>query len=186
MTYRPSSLNVQQPHTSAARPLTVPVHRPSIFSFSLFFHQHESELACLPSKIRERWPSHARPRQRLCLDLARKICGSTLRCDEACAQRATKLSTVPARFLNSYTSRDYNRTKSERREVLSFVPQNPGERLNRIQAGWQNLEYNNSPFLSLRHSFGMDRKLDRSRCPFGMMNRSWSAEEPSFTFRQNM
>ncbi|KIK51680.1 hypothetical protein GYMLUDRAFT_50405 [Collybiopsis luxurians FD-317 M1] len=34
------------------------------------------------------------------------------------------------------------------REVLSFVPQNPRERLNRIQAGWQNLEYRNSQFLA--------------------------------------
>ncbi|KAJ3740285.1 Piwi domain-containing protein [Lentinula detonsa] len=33
------------------------------------------------------------------------------------------------------------------REVLSFVPKNPRERLQRIKAGWQNLEYENSEFL---------------------------------------
>ncbi|KAJ3850180.1 Piwi domain-containing protein [Lentinula lateritia] len=33
------------------------------------------------------------------------------------------------------------------REVLSFVPKNPRERLQRIKAGWQNLEYDNSEFL---------------------------------------
>ncbi|KAJ3997159.1 hypothetical protein F5050DRAFT_1807083 [Lentinula boryana] len=33
------------------------------------------------------------------------------------------------------------------RKVLSFVPKNPRERLQRIKAGWQNLEYENSEFL---------------------------------------
>ncbi|KAE9392432.1 Piwi-domain-containing protein [Gymnopus androsaceus JB14] len=34
------------------------------------------------------------------------------------------------------------------REVLSFVPQNPEQRLSRITAGWQNLEYHNSAYLA--------------------------------------
>ncbi|KAJ3712807.1 Piwi domain-containing protein [Lentinula raphanica] len=33
------------------------------------------------------------------------------------------------------------------REVLNFVPKNPRERLQRIKAGWQSLEYENSEFL---------------------------------------
>ncbi|KAF5383456.1 hypothetical protein D9757_006175 [Collybiopsis confluens] len=34
------------------------------------------------------------------------------------------------------------------REVLSFVPQKPADRLGRIRAGWQNLGYGNSPYLT--------------------------------------
>ncbi|KAF9075452.1 Piwi domain-containing protein, partial [Rhodocollybia butyracea] len=45
------------------------------------------------------------------------------------------------------------------REVLSYVPQNPQQRLQRIQAGWQNLEYSTSHFLRGANITVNDRPL---------------------------